>query len=230
MKRKFLLYIICFLLLCVPLFYGCNETINEHQIFVTSSDIRLGTVKGDGIYKTNQTVKLTAIEKNPTNKFICWVKDNEIISKEPTYEFSASKQTEGKYTAVFYSENSNYMILEKIHLTLSTTETESAYELNELILTLSNKEIYNNKEISLLFSNDYSLEEIEINSNLVYNKNVEIETTITTKINNSVIINNAIFTLSNDNSLQIDLNLNTNINNTSLNLSLFFRPLRFVEE
>lgn len=226
MKKKIAIFILS-LLFCIPIFSGCNETIYDHQIFVTSSDIRLGSVNGDGIYKTNQIVKLTATQKSDENKFVCWIKDNEVVSNEFTYEFTATKQTEGKYTAVFYSPNSNFLYLEKIILIPNSVET--SYELNELIITLSNKEIFNNNSLNILLSNNSSPEEFEIESKNVYNKNNEIGLTVTTRINNSVVINNAIFTITDESLIQVDFNLNVNINNASLKLSLVFKPLGFNE-
>ena len=99
------------------IFTGC-ETIENHKITVTSSSFSIGTVSGFGTYKTGYEVTLTATPKTEQNKFLAWVKDGYIVSKENPYIFTANKETEGKYTAIFDSEYMNLMQLSSASVTL----------------------------------------------------------------------------------------------------------------
>ena len=104
--------------LCVSfIFTGCDEIV-DHKITVTSSDISTGTVFGYGTYKTGYEVTLTATPRSEQNAFLAWVKDGYIVSQENPYIFTASAETEGKYTAIFDSEYLNLLQLTSASVTI----------------------------------------------------------------------------------------------------------------
>ena len=119
MKRKSL-KIFCFMLtlFCFSsVFYAC-DIIEDHKIFVTSSDISIGTTTGGGTYKTNYDVTLEATPKFEDNKFLAWIKDGFVVSQENPYTFVASKATEGKYTAIFNDDTLELLQLTNISFML----------------------------------------------------------------------------------------------------------------
>jgi hypothetical protein len=101
-----LLLIFVFLVGCFT-FVGCTPKIFDHKIEVTSSNIQHGRVFGDDVYKTGDTVTLTAVE-NPGATFVAWIKNSVEVSTEKEFSFTANAQTEGKYTAVFAASNPSY--------------------------------------------------------------------------------------------------------------------------
>ena len=142
--------------LCVSfIFTGCDEIV-DHKITVTSSDISTGTVFGYGTYKTGYEVTLTATPRSEQNAFLAWVKDGYIVSQENPYIFTASAETEGKYTAIFDSEYLNLLQLTSASVTIPgipvddgtletvvTNFTDLSFQVgttSDSLLNLSNKE------------------------------------------------------------------------------------------
>lgn len=119
MKKSFpkILSFLLIAVLCVGLFSAC-EVIEDHKIQVTSWDIQTGTVTGYGTYKTNYDVSLVASPKSENNPFIAWIKDGFVVSRENPYNFKASRETEGKYTAIFNYEGLELMKISKVDLSL----------------------------------------------------------------------------------------------------------------
>lgn len=153
MKKKiFALVLTFFCAFCGFAFFGCNENIIDHRIIVTSSNVRYGTAQGDGYYKTKQQVVLTATELEG-HKFVCWIKDDVIISTEPEYKFVANKKTEGKYVAVFEGEQMQIEKLSDVTLSLSAKENSGNYQLENVTIWYSNDTIYNGEQ-SVIFDFD----------------------------------------------------------------------------
>lgn len=228
MKKRIFLILFVILLIFAPLLSACNHNEEEHLINVTSSNIRLGSVEGYGTYKTDKKVVLKAISKNE-NRFVAWIKDNNIVSTDSEFEFKASTKTEGKYIAVFYSNSSDYLFLEKIQLIANTTDDE-IYDLSEIVLKMSNIEIFKNLKYNSTFEKNQNgtIFEENISSNLVFNKNEEAFGNIVTKINSSVNVTNLLFKFGNE--IEKEINLSCNLETVSLNLKLYFKPLGYVAE
>lgn len=149
MKRKiYALVLTFFCIFCMFAFFGCNENIIDHRIIVTSSNIRYGTAHGDGYYKTKQQVVLTATELEG-HKFVCWVKDDVIISTESEYKFVANKKTEGKYMAVFEGEQMQIEKLSNITLLLGAKENSGNYQLENVTILHSDNNLYNGEQSAI---------------------------------------------------------------------------------
>lgn len=236
MKKKLSAFILIFVLcFCAMFFVACNEDIIDHKIIVTSSNIRYGSVTGDGYYKTKTDVTLTATAKDE-HTFICWVKDNVIISTDTEYSFVANKNTEGKYIAVFEGDNMQILKLNAIRLEYNTTDTEedNFYELQNI--TLSQK-IYGkdielcNQTSSEIFQAEAepSATEIEINNDNVYTINSNFNFTLSITIKDprdkqQVYSNNFIITISND-SILISKAFTCSDSNLIINTIFTFSPL-----
>lgn len=223
MKRKIAILLMFLLLVCTPLLSACNEEIKDHNIFVTSSDIRLGTVSGDGVYKTGKKVTLVANEK-VENIFVAWVKNNTIVSKEKEFSFYASTSNEGKYTAVFESPTSNFLKLEKVEILSSfdSFDEENFYALSSLTLSLDEKTIIEKTELNEVLTDEYSIEYI-IENDYVYQKTNQISGTVTTVVNQTPSVSNILFEISTDNQNQLEIV--SNVNNLNLSIKLTFSLL-----
>ena len=177
MNKRIVGFLLAVLLVVTGLFFaGCNEKIVDHNIIVTSSNIRYGMVSGDGIYKTKSNVTLTAIP-NAGNAFICWIKNEIIVSTEPEFSFEANSETEGKYIAVFQGDNMQHCNLTKVLLNYNSLNTnlEYFYTLTNVKLCQINNsvttEIFNEEKFES-FQNqidDYIIE-FDINNDIIYNK------------------------------------------------------------
>lgn len=150
MKKKFSALCLIFVcLMCTFLFCGCGEKIIDHKITVTSSNIRYGETLGDGYYKTNQEVVLLAQPNNGHN-FVCWIKDDKIISTQSEYKFVANKKTEGKYIAVFDGEQMQILQLSNIFFELSSSQTSGSYILENIVATHDGNTVFS-EEQSIMF-------------------------------------------------------------------------------
>lgn len=142
MKKRFSV-ILCLLLCLISFnFAGCNEKIYDHDIFVSSENQRLGTVIGSGTYKTNEVITITAVT-NPeleADNFVAWIKDNKIVSYQNPYEFIASKETEGKYIAVFNSEYLTKVQLTNFNYSEMLHSDANIHSVKSIKLTLDNKD------------------------------------------------------------------------------------------
>lgn len=160
MRKKVLLtFLIMLVLAFVPILSACNEIVEDHTITVRSSSILSGVVHGDGIYKTETEVTLTAQELSGAT-FVAWIKNNMEVSQEKIYKFTAKKSTEGTYTAVFKSTNTTYYKASGIsfqynHLLTSQNLQDNTVRINGVTikLTLANttnqQTIYENSNLNL---------------------------------------------------------------------------------
>lgn len=112
--------------LCFALGFGafglsaCTPIINFHTIDATSSNqIQGGTVEGYGNYKTNTTVTLKATPKTEGG-FLAWVKNEQIVSYEPVYSFTADRDTEGAYIALFATDEFEFARLQNVEYQLNS--------------------------------------------------------------------------------------------------------------
>ena len=130
--RIIALIVLCFVF-CLPLF-ACNDPIYNHVISVTSSNIQKGTVSGSGTYKTNKNVTLTATPKSGYS-FIAWIKNEVIVSQDAEFTFTANKETEGKYTALFTTDTLEFFMITNYMLYLYTLPKEEQIEQIFIILS-----------------------------------------------------------------------------------------------
>ena len=154
--RIIALIVLCFVF-CLPLF-ACNDPIYNHVISVTSSNIQKGTVSGSGTYKTNKNVTLTATPKSGYS-FIAWIKNEVIVSQDAEFTFTANKETEGKYTALFTTDTLEFFMI-----------TNVSYDINGLSLTtpttltnISNIDITSGTTAGL-YQNLANLQNVEMNN------------------------------------------------------------------
>ena len=115
------LSVICF----TVIFSGCEQIV-DHKIEVTSLDISTGTTTGRGTYKTGYEVTIQATPKTNENNFLAWIKDGYIVSQENPYTFTASKETEGKYTAIFNSPSLNLLKLQDVSFSVPVGLNDSS--------------------------------------------------------------------------------------------------------
>ena len=182
MRKKVIYTIMMVLLLAfVPILSSCNEVIEEHYISVRSSNILHGTVHGEGVYDTETEVTLTATE-NPGSTFVAWIKNNLKISEEKEYSFTANKQTEGIYTAVFKADNTTYyqssgLSLQFRHLLTNENLQDNTVRITGVTLKLTSSStaneqtIYNNSELNLeVFNQDQTSDTLEIESDYFLSK------------------------------------------------------------
>ncbi|MBR2433025.1 MAG: hypothetical protein IKB21_00270 [Clostridia bacterium] len=99
-------------------FAGCTPKISSHSILAESSNQFAGTVSGYGIYKTFQTVTLSATPKTEGG-FLAWVKGEDIVSYDAVYTFEAGTDTEGTYTALFETEGFEFGRLQSVDYQLN---------------------------------------------------------------------------------------------------------------
>lgn len=144
--KKILPFLLC-LIFCFTafLFNGCGTPIIDHQIDLSSENSRLGTVSGIGKYKTNDKVTITATVSPDAvegTEFIAWIKNNVIISYDNPYEFTASKETEGKYIAVFSSQFLQVVQLANIAYEENINTETRIINVKKVKLYLDNKEYF----------------------------------------------------------------------------------------
>ncbi|MDD2445439.1 MAG: hypothetical protein PHX09_01335 [Clostridia bacterium] len=137
MKKSFLLFALC-LMMGFSIFSlsgcACANAIENHRIIITSSNIRRGLVEGGGTYSTNTNVTLTATAINGNN-FIAWIKNDLIVSHEEEFTFIADQQTEGKYTALFTTDNLEFFMLNEIVYDITGIATfENGFHLSNIEL------------------------------------------------------------------------------------------------
>lgn len=79
-----------------------NFELVESHITTVSNPSNYGTTTGDGIYQPGDTVVLTAVA-NSGYRFISWTLNNQVVSTNPIYTFSAIG--DGDYVANFTTYN-----------------------------------------------------------------------------------------------------------------------------
>lgn len=174
MKKRFTSIILAILLLvCAGVCCACDEQIIDHQIIVTSSNILYGQVTGADYYKTKQQVTLTATP-NADNTFVCWTKDNVIVSTEAEYTFVASKQTEGKYVAIFFGEIMQTYALKNVKIEYNSADTNTSNTYQFMHFDITQKTSSDNQILSQDMSESFYHEDqnwsntYDIDTNLVY--------------------------------------------------------------
>ena len=240
MKKKFTALTIIFtLFLTAFLMVGCNEEIVDHNIMVSSSNIRYGTVVGEGYYKTKTEVTLIATA-NENNHFVCWIKNGIIVSSDAEYVFEANKQTEGKYVAVFYGENMQHHKLTSLQLYFNSLDTNpnNYYEL--LNIKLAHKinfvstDIFNETK-NEIFQNqpEHFLTEVLVDNQYVYNTDNTYDFTLYITVKNpegreQTYTNSLIIDFSNPD-LANGLTLNFNDENLVMYVNFVFEALNNIE-
>lgn len=150
MKNKWVVLILTFCLcLCCFIFTGCDDNIQDHEIFLTSQNINLGRVEGAGTYRTNEEVTITAIPTLQENSFILWMKNGFVVSYENPYTFVADKDTEGKYTAVFTSQDQDLVSLTGITYEETFIPETTLREVSSINIYLDNREFYQTLNLSV---------------------------------------------------------------------------------
>lgn len=112
--KKLIKILLSFLCLCPLLLLTACSASTYYVINVSSSDDYIGTFSNNRNNNPRQlegtSITLTAIEKSPSNPFICWIKDNKtVISTNSKLQMKYSGQTAGNYTAVFEETPSGMM-------------------------------------------------------------------------------------------------------------------------
>lgn len=165
MRKRLLSLMLAFMVsFACASFAGCDEVIEYHEILATSSNLsKAGVTSGSGNYTTNSEVTLVAIPKLD-HEFIAWTKDNLVISYQPTYTFKANSETEGKYIALFSTNELEFAMLDNIE-----------YEINDILH--KNENITPSKiiswdlkcnEISALYKDLATFEDITIPTSYSY--------------------------------------------------------------
>lgn len=150
MKNKCLMAFLCICMcFCSLVLFGCNDNIEDHEIFLTSQNINLGRAEGAGIYKTNEEVTITAIPSGNEDTFILWMKNGFVVSYSNPYTFEANKETEGKYTAVFASENQDLISLTGVNYQEAFITGSTVSEIRKINIYLDNKEYYQTLNLSI---------------------------------------------------------------------------------
>ena len=107
-------------------------------------------LSGKGKYEPGKTISITAENKEGYD-FEAWVKDGLIVSKEQTYIFTMSKQTSGKYTALYKAREytiatsnqdlfSAQQIAKTDQVVIVSLTLPTGYEIDEMFYVLQNTE------------------------------------------------------------------------------------------
>lgn len=187
-----LMIISCFTLV------ACSDDIAKYKINVNVWYSNYGIVYGGGEFDDGTKTTISASNKQDS-KFICWIYNNEIVSKDSEYEITISSQTSGTYTAVFTCPDLEFRIPTSFSLISAYDTNDEFTNLNMQVMLGSSyenmTEIYHNDvgsettfEISNLMAYDYR-KAIYATVNLVYTfttivdgEDVEISKTFTTNI------------------------------------------------
>lgn len=198
MKKKLSLLLLAIFIIPVFAIFGCDE-ISSYSIIVKSSSTSLGIVSlSDGTFEEGETVTLTATRRTGERQngyFICWLHQNstqlehgEVYNIENSTSeddiittskitFTANKDTQGTYTAVFGGlegsvNNMMYAKLDSFRLAKKSTynskpagETEDSDSFE--VLATTNLSIQQGTTSATLIE-AYSETEKAIKNNLIY--------------------------------------------------------------
>jgi len=130
--KRFLYVLLCVLIIspCAFFLSACG-TPATYAVSVKTSDSRYGSVAGNGSFKENTTVTLSATPLQNAN-FLCWTLNNKVVSKDAEYTFKITGKTDGTYVALF-DKALDYYALTEIALTFN--EGVQIQELNLNIQT-----------------------------------------------------------------------------------------------
>ena len=160
------LSLICFTFI----FSGCEQIV-DHKIEVTSL-MSTGTTSGRGTYKTGYEVTLTATPKSEENNFLAWTKNGYIVSQKNPYTFTASKETEGKYIAIFNSPDLSLLQLTSVSFSVPIGTNDSA--ISEKIVTKFTDFSIQVGEYSDVLGNLASSSDVEPTPPILYNNQFDI--------------------------------------------------------
>lgn len=226
--KKIFTILLCFSLFLIPaLLTGCKDDIKSHTIFLTSENQRLGDVIGSGTYLTDKEVTIEAKVKQSApqgTEFILWLKDGKIASYANPYKFNASKETEGKYTAVFSYDYLKLVQLSNIAFTQNLEQTSTLQSIKNIKLYVDNKEYFQplvledseiySKQLDNTFSISKTLESNYIfNSNEYFYGSVELEYEVN-KDETKVITTSFIQKLIDESTLTIEIDISALQNET----------------
>ena len=96
---------------CMFFLTACGEP-QKYNIEVRTSDASYGSVNTiDGSYDegTSLTLRATPILDS---EFLCWALNDTVVSKDAEYTISVSKETQGKYVAIFNNGCQYYAVSE----------------------------------------------------------------------------------------------------------------------
>ena len=129
--KKFLYTFCAFLIGFVGIvFGGCTAAPEKYNIYVRINHARYGTVSGgNGVFEEGQeiTIKATPLESEFENStFLCWLLNNKVVNAEEEYTFEVSSKTAGTYVALFESEKTEYVAIDKILLNTDVDNSENA--------------------------------------------------------------------------------------------------------
>lgn len=239
-KKITAFFLSLFLCLTATVLFGCNEEIIDHKIFVTSSNIRYGTVSGEGYYKTNTDVTLKAFA-NEENQFVAWVKNGIIVSTDAEYTFIANTENEGKYVAIFQGENMQHYSLKNFQLIFNSLDEDLDNYYTLTNITLIQKINFNqvelfNEDKNELFQNQTEnyLSEILVDNVYVYSLNQSYELTLMITIKNyndtsQTYTNNILLNFEDPTNPYIS-NLNFSDSNIVMSANFVFEPLQSIAE
>ena len=98
-KKCLLLAVLMIFTMCFSLF-GCGPAPDRYKVNVNVWYSNYGTTYGGGTYDEGTTVTINATPKQDS-KFIAWMKENIVVSRDQNYSFKIDATTTGTYTAIF---------------------------------------------------------------------------------------------------------------------------------
>ncbi len=110
--KKFLYVLLCVLIIspCAVLLSACGTPIS-YGITVKTSDVRYGSVSGNGTFAENTSVTLRATPLQES-EFLCWTLNNKVVSKDAEYTFTVNSENNGTYIALFDKALDYYALTE----------------------------------------------------------------------------------------------------------------------
>ncbi len=153
MKKKLSFLLLIVFVIPILAFLGCGS-VETYNISASSSDTQFGIVEGQGSYNDGSDITLTATAWSGSS-FVAWVfeEQTELTNGETysitnttqheqivssTITFKSSKETAGKYTAVFADPAMQYTKLSSWYISKSADATpESETNLKPIIMQSS---------------------------------------------------------------------------------------------
>lgn len=178
MKKKLSVLLFAILVLPVFAFLGCGKT-ETYNVSASSSDAHFGIVEGAGSYNEESVVTLTASAWTGSS-FVAWVFEEQTeLSNGETYSitntteqeqivsstitFKSSKETAGKYTAVFADPAMQYTKLSSWYISKSADATPESETSLKPIIMQSSMSISQGKSIT---TEIYNLDAVDIKENV----------------------------------------------------------------
>lgn len=114
-KKYFLFAVLLMFTMCFSLF-GCGPAPDRYNIVVNVWYSNYGTTYGGGTYDEGTTITINATPKQDS-KFIAWMKENVVVSRDMDYSFKVNAETTGTYTAIFSCPELELVTLKNITFT-----------------------------------------------------------------------------------------------------------------